>query len=125
MNFRALSLGPWHCLLVFHPFVHQVRDLLEASSEAHAEVSRAREDELIPLDSDDKRVLWGPLPSASEPQSQEGKRESRPPVIVVQTAPAVRVTISEAFGMAPGAISTGQLVSHAVPPSCSSISVSL
>jgi len=52
-----------------------------------------------------------------EPQGQQGgaKRESRPPVVVVQTAPAVRVTISEAFGMAPGATSTGQLVSLPLP----------
>jgi NADH-quinone oxidoreductase subunit G len=31
-------------------------------------------------------------------------------ITVVQAAPSVRVTISEAFGLPPGAVSTGQLV---------------
>lgn len=31
-------------------------------------------------------------------------------ITVAQAAPAVRVTISEAFGLPPGAVSTGQLV---------------
>lgn len=37
------------------------------------------------------------------------KKENRK-LMVVQTAPAVRVAISETFGLPPGAVSAGQLV---------------
>ncbi|GBG78309.1 hypothetical protein CBR_g26339 [Chara braunii] len=37
-------------------------------------------------------------------------RTGKRPVMVAQTAPAVRVTIAEAFGMEPGSISTGHMV---------------
>jgi len=48
------------------------------------------------------------LKSLDTEKSQE--LDLRKYVTVVQTAPAVRVTISEAFGFPPGQISTGQLV---------------
>ncbi|EGD83381.1 Ferredoxin:4Fe-4S ferredoxin [Salpingoeca rosetta] len=53
-------------------------------------------------------------PSASNTTSaapETSKSRLRRPITIVHTAPAVRVTLGEAFGMEPGSISTGKLVS--------------
>jgi len=42
---------------------------------------------------------------------QRGLKNKHGKIYVAHTAPAVRVAISEEFGMAPGSISTGKLVS--------------
>lgn len=53
------------------------------------------------------RTVPSPPPSAG---GLEEMLDSHDLITVVQAAPSVRVTISEAFGLPPGAVSTGQLV---------------
>lgn len=47
-----------------------------------------------------------PTPSPRTPDKPKGERR----LMVIQTAPAVRVAIAETLGLAPGEVSTGQLV---------------
>ncbi len=50
------------------------------------------------------RMRHAPAVAADKPKGTPGRK-----VVIAQVAPAVRVAISETFGLAPGATSPGQL----------------
>ncbi|KAA8497773.1 NADP-reducing hydrogenase subunit HndC [Porphyridium purpureum] len=91
--------------------LQDVQDLLENN----IDYARLEEQELVPpqeevSQSTKNTVSAGPVQFGEDDALEKKLNDLRKYVSVVQTAPAVRITISEAFGLPPGATTPGQLV---------------